>query len=83
MNHKFDLNTILLTKDGRIIGNAIIVGFAKDRYKVKTDYGNIVELREDDINNLFYIAFENLPETEKAFAKQSVVTHKNYVQPKS
>ena len=35
-----DINTILHTKDGRKIGNAIITGREGVFWKIMTDYGN-------------------------------------------
>jgi hypothetical protein len=52
---------ILFTKDGRKIGNAIVIqerlweNFCDfNSYKIKTDFGNICWLTEDEIDELFY-----------------------------
>jgi hypothetical protein len=86
MKHILGINTILHTKDGRKIGNAIVVGHGGDEYnwEVKTDYGNILYLTNNDIDNLFYIAYEshdqdwiiNCDETQKMMQE----THKHRVE---
>ena len=52
-----DINTILHTRDGRKIGNAIIIGREGYFWKVKTDYGNEITLTSEDIDDFFYIAW--------------------------
>lgn len=55
---KYKRNTILFTKDGSVFGNAIIIGFLQfpeNGYKIKTDYGNIVNLIEKEIEDQFTI----------------------------
>jgi len=54
---RFETNTILQTKDGRKIGNAIIRGFDKlsGVYLITTDYGNNAILSANEINELFYL----------------------------
>jgi 2-polyprenyl-6-methoxyphenol hydroxylase-like FAD-dependent oxidoreductase len=61
-NHTLDINTILHTKDGRKIGNAIVVGREGYHWQVKTDYGNIVTFTSEEIDKHFYIAWENCSE---------------------
>ena len=56
------LNTILHTKDGRKIGNAIITAVNKDIFEVTTDYGNKVTLTGYEIYDLFYIACNDVQE---------------------
>ena len=60
-----DINTILHTKDGRKIGNAIIIGRSGYYWIVKTDYGNELKLTEEEIRNAFYIAFKDEDNTEE------------------
>lgn len=54
-------NTLLYTKDGRKVGNAIVQSVRHRQeglstlYSLKTDYGDIVELPLDGVKNLFYI----------------------------
>jgi hypothetical protein len=55
-----DINTILHTKDGRRIGNAIIIKREGYYWTVKTDYGSEVMLTSEEIDELFYIAYSNL-----------------------
>jgi len=51
--------TVLLTKDGRRIGNAIVlekgVVFNTIVYLIKTDFGNVVRFTEDDIEKYFHM----------------------------
>lgn len=63
------INTVLLTRDGRNIGNAIVQKALDDKFVIKTDYGNIVELTKKEIDDWFYIG-----EVAKS-------DHKNYVHP--
>ena len=56
-NYELKTNTILHTKDGRKIGNAIIIGKEGDYWLVKTDYGNVTRLTTEEIHELFYIAW--------------------------
>ena len=72
---KYPKNTILYTKDGRLIGNAIIqeeirVGV----YRIITDYGNSVVLLESQIDELFHPAYWLL-KSEQSIAE---LTHKYY-----
>ena len=57
---KYEINTILHTKDGRRIGNAIIIGRDGEYYVIKTDYGNELKLTYAEIKEEFNIAFLNL-----------------------
>jgi len=51
--NKFKLNQLLLTKDGRKIGNAIIV--QENPLHIKTDYGNLMtNLSKDELEMYFY-----------------------------
>lgn len=56
------LNTILHTKDGRKIGNAIITGRESYYWEITTDYGNKIKLTSEEIDELFYIAWIDLIE---------------------
>lgn len=56
---KIDINTILHTKDGRLIGNAIVVGREDYYWILKTDYGNKITLTSEEIDKLFYVAWED------------------------
>ncbi len=51
----FKINTTLHTTDGRIIGNAIITDHHEGRNIIKTDYGNISILSDEEVLGLFYI----------------------------
>lgn len=54
-----DINTILLTKDGRRVGNGIVTGVtninSENLYFIKTDYGNNIQVKESDIDAYFYV----------------------------
>ena len=58
-NHVLDINTILHTKDGRKIGNAIVTGREGHYWEITTDYGNKVKLTSEKIDEFFYIAWLN------------------------
>ena len=57
------INTKLFTKDGRVVGNAIITGVEERTYdsrtircySITTDYGNNLKMYEDELRNRFYI----------------------------
>jgi len=57
--------TRLYTKDGRKIGNGIILSIAGfhpelgNIYKIKTDFGNVVRFTEEEITSLFWTSNEN------------------------
>ncbi len=65
LNPPLEVNTVLYTKDGRRMGNAIIVrvetSMRKDYglktiYHIKTDYGNDAKMTEGEIQNEFHIS---------------------------
>ena len=58
-NHVLDINTILHTKDGRKIGNAIVTGRDGYYWEITTDYGNKVKLTSEEIDEQFNIAWSN------------------------
>lgn len=75
-----EINTILKTRDGRKIGNAIIIDIVRkpytenDRlYVIKTDYGNMAELTEFEIKEFFYDPLD-IDNVEIA----NVESHKNF-----
>lgn len=60
--YKYDINTVLYTKDGRRLGNALIVGYdvyaqylSKPIYIIKTDYGNELKMTAEQIESSFYV----------------------------
>lgn len=58
--YKYDINTVLYTKDGRRLGNALIVRYWQDLYSkpayvVKTDYGNELTMTAEQIEGSFYV----------------------------
>jgi len=78
-NRLFDVNTVLHTKDGRQIGNAIITG-KDDKYNIiKTDYGNECKFTDEEIKECFYIAYADLTEEEKVYMRETIGEHKHSV----
>lgn len=77
MDTKLDIDTVLHTKDGRRIGNAIIIGKEGEYNIVKTDYGNECKLTDNEIHELFYIAFSDFTEDEIKFMREQIGEHKN------
>lgn len=57
--HALPINTRLMTRDGRNIGNALVIGHTtRDRlfcHIVKTDYGNETTLTLIEIKDWFYL----------------------------
>lgn len=62
------VNTTLLTKDGRRLGNALIVETYRGQHVIKTDYGNRLDLSMAEITRYFYIG-EVASRTHKYFVK--------------
>lgn len=56
----YKINTILHTKDGSIIGNAIIINKDLSGYSVKTDYGNVLKLSENELLSMFNVAYVDI-----------------------
>jgi len=52
---KYAKNTALLTKDGRVCGNAIITDYLNDSYVITTDYGGTRTFSEQKVENQWYI----------------------------
>ncbi len=48
-------NTLLATKDGRKIGNAIIFNIEGEVYHAVTDYGNVLRLLKSEIDEWYHI----------------------------
>lgn len=55
--HILNINTILHTKDGSKIGNAIVTGRDGYYWEVTTDYGNKVKFTIEEIDECFNIAW--------------------------
>ena len=58
--YEYDINTVLYTKDGRRLGNALIVGYNRNHdceptYIIKTDYGNELRMTAERIESAFYV----------------------------
>jgi hypothetical protein len=74
-----NINTLLYTKDGRIIGNAIVTEKLPDsKWKIKTDYGNEVILMEIEISPIFYIGHEHIDPYSSQYAEENIENHKHY-----
>ena len=72
---KYKVNTILYTKNGRGIGNAIVTGHEGDYNVIKTDYGNTTKLTDNELGSMFWTDTETvMPEMLDEFRK----SHKNY-----
>jgi len=75
------INTILHTKDGCKIGNAIIIDKNDEYNVVKTDYGNVVKLTDKEVFDYFHI--RNTSTTHKnaklnrSFEYKTVSAHNN------
>ena len=78
-NRLFSVNTVLHTKDGRIIGNAIIIGHEDKFNVVKTDYGHTVRFTNEEITECFHIAYSDLTEEEKQYMRETIGVHKHSV----
>jgi len=53
--HNLKVGTRLCTKDGRVIGNAVLSSrLPDDRYTIITDFGNKIEMNSSDIVKHFY-----------------------------
>lgn len=55
-NLKLNINTILYTKDGSVVGNGIIVNKLGIGYTIHTDYGNVFKASEREVFEMFNVA---------------------------
>ncbi|MES3018217.1 MAG: hypothetical protein V4721_10580 [Bacteroidota bacterium] len=46
--------SVLRTRDGRVVGNAIIDGHEGVYNLIKTDFGNLIRLTDDEVKELFH-----------------------------
>ena len=76
-NCLFDVNTVLHTKDGRKIGNALIIDKDDNYNIIKTDYGNECKFTDNEIDEYFYIAYSDLMGEEKEYMLEMLGEHKN------
>lgn len=65
---KIVIGTSLLTKDGRIIGNGVVINIHSLRYDIETDYGHKLMMTIEELKRLFYIGKVN--RKHKAFIKR-------------
>ena len=85
---KIKENTPLYTKNGQIIGNAIVqkqVTAVKGKklksenlYKIKTDYGTVLFMTLKEIEQCFTIGFGHLHPVEADLAKTNMHNHKHF-----
>ena len=73
------VNTVLHTKDGRKIGNAIIIGNEGKFNLVKTDYGTETKLTDEEVQELFYVGYSDLSIEELELMRATIGEHKNYI----
>lgn len=71
-NHILDINTILHTKDGSKIGNAIVTGRNMYYWEITTDYGNKVNFTSEEIDKHFNIGWENFSKEIDGFDCQEM-----------
>lgn len=76
---KYKTNTVLHTRDGRYIGNAIVIGHTDTANIIKTDYGNVVVRTDEEIEEGFRVAYEDLSPIEKELLEETLPKHKNAV----
>jgi hypothetical protein len=67
-------NTVLYTKDGSMVGNAIVLSKEDSSYLIKTDYGNLMRLHINEIKDLYTIGSIDL---NHKYAKQKSVKYIN------
>ena len=63
---RYGVNTVLFTKDGRKMGNVIVIENNDDgKNFVKSDYGNILELSNEEIEHYFHKPTNDKPSSIK------------------
>ena len=73
------IGTRLCTKDGRLIGNGIVIdkityspGFSL--YLVKTDFGNVVTMSKHQIHNQFFVTDDVVPPKKQLFNQLALLS---------
>lgn len=80
-----DINTILHTKNGYVIGNAIIIeiknsSLLKEKiYKILTDYGNESKLTEKEIKEYFHEITIKATKDHKNYIKKDINDFKSSI----
>lgn len=70
-------NTLLFTRDGTQIGNAIVVECVSGKHTVLTDYGNVVRpMTTDDLSAFFIFRGAAAESVREVWPRAS--THKHY-----
>lgn len=75
----FPVNTVLFTKDGRKVGNAIVIGHEGDKNVLKTDYGTIIKHTDYTVRQYFWADFESMTPIEIQRVRERMGPHKNAV----
>jgi hypothetical protein len=70
--HILNINTILHTKDGSKIGNAIVTGKEDCYWELTTDYGNKVKFKDEEIYEYFDIAWLNYSKEKDGYDCQEM-----------
>lgn len=72
---KLEVGTILFTKDGREIGNAIVTDVEMtstgERFLIKTDYGSVAMLSQKELGDLFHFDFETYEGADLLIRRES------------
>ena len=71
-NNVLNINTILHTKDGSKIGNAIVTGRDGYYWEITTDYGNKVKFTSEEIEEHFNIAWSNMSKEIDGYSCQEM-----------
>jgi hypothetical protein len=71
-NYTLNINTILHTKDGSKIGNAIVTASDGCYLEVTTDYGNKLRFTSEEIDEYFNIAWSNYSKENDGFDCQEM-----------
>ncbi len=75
---RYSINTVLKTKDGRNIGNAIIIGYEQGLGSflnvIKTDYGNVLSVKNEWIEEMFHPI-----ESTSQLMQDRMQSHKHWV----
>lgn len=75
---RYSINTVLKTRDGRKIGNAIIIGYEQGLGSflniIKTDYGDILSVENKFIEEMFHPV-----EAMSQLTQDRIKNHKHWV----
>lgn len=74
---EIEVNTQLYTKDGRVVGNAIITSVKGDDVKYRTDYGYTVASTKQQVRAQFWLNTEVYPPAQVQLLRK--LKHKHAV----